>query len=33
MQGDAIGPGNGDALKVARADSDDVLSALPGDDV
>jgi hypothetical protein len=33
MQGDAIGPGNRNALKVARADSDNVLRALPGDDV
>ena len=33
MQGDAIGPGNGNARKVARADSDDVLRALTGDDI
>jgi hypothetical protein len=33
MQGDAIGPGNGNACKVARADSDDVLRALTGDHV
>jgi hypothetical protein len=33
MQGDAIGPGNGDPRKMAWADSDDVLSALTGDDV
>ena len=33
MQGDAISPGNGDARKVAGADTDDVLSALTGDDV
>tara|TARA_B100000475_G_scaffold121456_1_gene88628 strand:+ start:932 stop:1252 length:321 start_codon:yes stop_codon:yes gene_type:complete len=33
MQGDAIGPGNGDARKVAGADTDDVLSAFTGDDV
>ena len=33
MQGDSIGPGNGNARKVARADSDDVLRALTGDDI
>ena len=33
MQGDAIGPGNGNACKVAGADSDDVLRALTGDDI
>jgi hypothetical protein len=33
MQGDAIGPGNGNARKVAGADSDDVLRALTGDDI
>jgi hypothetical protein len=33
MQGDAIGPGNGNASKVAGADSDDVLRALTGDDI
>ena len=33
MQGDAIGPGNGNASKVAGADSDDVLSALTGNDI
>lgn len=33
MQGDAIGPGNGDPRKMAWSDSDDVLSALTGDDV
>ena len=33
MQGDAIGPGNGDARKVSGPDTNDVLSALTGDDV
>ena len=33
MQGDAIGPGNGDPRKMAWADSDDVLRALTGDDI